>query len=222
MKLKQFCAAVGKGLLALALIPVVNFSSAANAAAESAKGPAQLFVCNNGTTASFRNITSHDKQFQLGNNLGKVAVLVDDGQDSSASCGMNVVPTRAPFSFISWYYNDGRAGTLKNVTVRYCFSKKDGTPLPTVDIQGGNGNRGGSVGNGWSVVVQDNRVFPSEVSSGNAYLDRVCFIFSGKGSPANITLGDVQVTTTQAPSYIGSLNTTLGDCSLASPCLLLQ
>lgn len=215
--IKKHLSWIGKGLLSMLLVPVLNFGSSALAA--EVNGQAQAYICKSGRNATFQPITSHDKRFQLGKRLGRIAVLVDDGSNLGGSSGFNLPLAHLPFRFINWFYNDGNSKSLKFVTVRYCFSTADGKSLGTTDVKGGSFNRGGPVGDGWSETLQDNRVFPAEVQAGNGFLDRICFIFDGNGTPANIKIGDVEFNGRFGTTIINSLNLgQVGGCDLKEKC----
>lgn len=192
------------GFLALASIVAV----AVPALADTVQG----FTCDSRGSVSFRNPTSHDKKFVI-QSIDKVAELVDAGSSGPVGIVYNVDPPQ-PFTNITWYYKQAaNSNALSGITVRYCVQAQDGTQQQSFDIAGGASNRGGSVGDGWSDTVQDTRVFPSIVKSGNAYLSKLTFIF--KNDTNNITLGKVVIN----PGSINpSLITDIGSCNLSEPC----
>lgn len=200
------------GLLATLLFSTTGFTSPALADTS-----LQGFSCDsNRATVSFQNGTSKDKKFVIPG-TGRVAVLID--ANASGPAGINYVfNPPIPFKNITWYYKEARnSNALRGITARYCFSLADGSQQTSFDVQGGDGNRGGTVGDGWSDVIQDTRAFPSIVTGGRAVISRLTFIFKDANSQNNITLGRVSINENAvSPSII----TDLGSCSLKDPCII--
>lgn len=200
------------GLLATIIVSATGFASPALADTS-----LQGFSCDtNRATVSFQNGTSKDKKFVIPG-TGRVAVLID--ANASGPAGINYVfNPPIPFRSITWYYKEARnSNALRAITARYCFSLADGSQQTSYDVQGGVGNRGSSVGDGWSDVIQDTRAFPSIVTGGNAVVSRLTFIFKDANAANNITLGRVSINENAvSPSII----TDVGSCSLQDPCII--
>jgi hypothetical protein len=174
----------------------------------------QGFQCDNRSSVALQGPTSHDKKFVIPS-INKIAVLVDAGAKEPVGINYDVNPPQ-PMRFITWYYKQAQGSrALQALTVRYCVQKADGSEQQSFDIQGGASDRGGPVGDGWSDVIQDTRVFPSIVVSGQAVLTKLTFIFKDKTKANNITLGKVVIN----PGSINpSLISDVGPCDLKEKC----
>ena len=174
----------------------------------------QGFKCDDRGSVSIQNGTSHDKKFVIPG-INKVAVLVDASAQGPVGINYEFNPP-VPMQFVTWYYKQATgSNALQGITARYCLSKTDGSEVTSVDIGGGNFNRGGNVGDGWSNTIQDTRPFPPYVYNGQGLCSKLTFIFKDKNSASNITLGRVEFNQ-KAISPI--LITDTGDCSLKEKC----
>jgi hypothetical protein len=109
---------------------------------------------------------------------------------------------------------------LQATTVRYCTTKKDGTDEKSFDIQGGQSDRGGQVGDGWSRVVQDTRsTVPNYVQNGNGVIKKLTYIFKDSETANNITLGRVEI---NQQAVAPTLITDVGPCDLKEKCTKQQ
>lgn len=199
------------GLLATVVTALSGLSSPAFADAT-----IQAFSCDSLGSVSIQNGTSHDKKFLIPG-INKIAVLVDSNTTNPVGINYAFNPP-IPFRFITWYYKEAfGSNALKGMNVRYCVSLADGSQMQSFDVAGGVNNRGGSVGDGWSDVVQDTRSFPSIVTSGNAVLSKLTFFFKDSNNQNNITLGRVSI---DQNAVSASQITDLGPCSLGDPCIV--
>ncbi|MBS1957230.1 MAG: hypothetical protein JST89_23790 [Cyanobacteria bacterium SZAS-4] len=174
----------------------------------------QGFKCDNRGSVSIQNGTSHDKKFVIPG-INKVAVLVDASAQGPVGINYEFNPP-IPMQFVTWYYKQAQgSNALKGITARYCISKTDGSDVKSVDIGGGNFDRGGNVGDGWSNTIQDTRAFPGYVYNGNAVLTKLSFIFKDKNDANNITLGRLVINGNDVSPL---LITETGDCSLKEKC----
>ena len=174
----------------------------------------QGFICDQRGSVSIQNGTSHDKKFVIPG-INKVAVLVDASAQGPVGINYEFNPP-IPMQFVTWYYKQAQgSNALKGITARYCISKTDGSDVKSVDIGGGNFDRGGNVGDGWSNTVQDTRAFPGYVYNGNAVLTKLSFIFKDKNDANNITLGRLVINGNDVSPL---LITETGDCSLKEKC----
>jgi hypothetical protein len=174
----------------------------------------QGFICDQRGAVNIQNGTSHDKKFLIPG-INKIAALTD--AQASGPVGINYVfDPPIPFRFIDWYYKQANGSdALRGITARYCVSLPDGSDLTSFDIRGGASDRGGPVGDGWSKVIQDTRVFPGVVLGGNAVIRKLTFIFKDKNNQGNITLGRVEINQAGVSPI---LNTATGPCSLKEKC----
>lgn len=174
----------------------------------------QSFICDERGSVSIQNGTSHDKKFVIPG-INKVAVLVDASAQGPVGINYEFNPP-VPMQFVTWFYKQATgSNALRGITARYCISKTDGSDVKSVDIGGGEFNRGGNVGDGWSSTVQDSRAFPNYVYNGNALCSKLTFIFKDKNNANNITLGRVEF---NQKAITPTLITATGDCSLKEKC----
>lgn len=174
----------------------------------------QGFICDQRGSVSIQNGTSHDKKFVIPG-INKVAVLVDASAQGPVGINYEFNPA-VPMQFVTWYYKQATgSNALKGITARYCISKTDGSDVKSVDIGGGNFDRGGTVGDGWSNTIQDTRAFPNYVYNGNALCSKLTFIFKDKNQANNITLGRVEF---NQKAIVPTLITETGDCDLKEKC----
>lgn len=177
----------------------------------------QGFICDERGSVVFQSPTSKDKQHVIPS-TNRIAALTDAQAQGPVGIVYNVDPPQ-PFQFISWQYKEAKnSGALQGITARYCIQNVNGGQKQSFDVAGGASDRGGNIGDGWSQVVQDTRVFPSLVTSGNAYITKLTFIFKDKKNSANnITLGKVSI----SPGNIDVTNliTEIGDCDLKEKCV---
>lgn len=194
-----------------ALSLLVALGAASPAFADTLQG----YTCDNRGNYEFVSPTSKDKHFVIPS-INKVVNLVDAEANGPVGIVYDINPPQ-PFQFIQWYYKEAaNSGALQGVTVKFCVQKQDGTGQTSYFIKGGTQDRGGSAGDGWSQVVQDNRgLVPPIVQNGKAYLTRLTFSFKDKGA-SNITLGAVKI----QPGNIDVTNLNLdnGGCSLGDKC----
>lgn len=175
----------------------------------------QGFKCDDRGSVSIQNGTSKDKRFVIPG-INKVAVLVDASAQGPVGINYEFNPP-VPLQFVTWYYKQSAdSDALKGITARYCISKTDGSDARSVDIAGGNFNRGGNVGDGWSNTIQDTRPFPPYVYNGNAVCTKLTFIFKDKNDANNITLGRLVINGNEVSPI---LITETGDCNLKEKCI---
>jgi len=176
----------------------------------------QAFTCDQQrASVTIQSGTAHDRKFLIPG-INKVAVLVDAEAQGPVGINYEFNPP-VPFQFISWFYKQATGSrALQAVTVRYCVQRTDGTDKTSYDIQGGNGDRGGPVGDGWAEVVQDNRAgVPNFVQNGDAVITKLTYIFQDNNKANNITLGRVDFNSKPVST---SQITTVGPCSLKDQC----
>lgn len=174
----------------------------------------QSFICDERGSVSVQNGTSKDKRYVIPG-INKVAVLVDANAQGPVGINYEFNPP-VPMQFVTWYYKQSTgSNALQGITARYCISKTDGSDVKSVDIGGGNFDRGGNVGDGWSNTIQDTRAFPNYVYNGNAVCSKLTFIFKDKNNANNITLGRVEF---NQQAITPTLITETGDCNLKEKC----
>ncbi|RTL41389.1 MAG: hypothetical protein EKK48_13565 [Candidatus Melainabacteria bacterium] len=174
----------------------------------------QSFLCDARGSVTIQNGTSHDKKFVIPG-INKIAVLVDASAEGPVGINYEFNPP-IPMQFVTWYYKEARgSNALRGITARYCISKTDGSDVKSVDIDGGQYDRGGQVGDGWSSTIQDTRAFPNYVYNGNAVLSKLTFIFKDKNNANNITLGRLVI---NQNAISPTLITETGPCSLKEKC----
>lgn len=174
----------------------------------------QSFVCDQRGSVSIQNGTSHDKRFLIPG-INKIAVLVDASAQGPVGINYEFDPP-IPLQFVTWYYKEAAGSrALQGITARYCLTNTKTSEQVSKDITGGDFNRGGQVGDGWSNVIQDTRAFPNFVYNGNAVVSKISFIFKDKNNSNNITLGRLEI---NQRSVSPTLITQTGDCSLKDKC----
>jgi len=162
-------------------------------------GTAQLFNCKSTGNVSFRYITSKEKQFDYGN-TNQVAVLVSNGSGGTTGVSLQL-PTQT-FNYIRWYFREARgSNALKQLKVKYCFTVKATGERVQKIVDGGVSASVSSQKDGWSVLDQNNKVFPANVVFGAATIDRIEFIFDNSIAN-NITLGKVVLDTDAVSTLI--------------------
>lgn len=177
----------------------------------------QGFICDERGSVVFQSPTSKDKQHVIPS-TNRIAALTDAQAQGPVGIVYNVDPPER-FQFITWQYKQANnSGALQGITARYCIQDANGGQKQSFDVAGGSGDRGGNIGDGWSQVVQDTRTFPSLVTSGNAYITKLTFIFKDKKNGANnITLGKVSIS--PGTIDVDNLITEIGDCNLKEKCV---
>lgn len=178
-------------------------------------GTAQLFKCQSTGNVQFRNITSKEKQFDYGN-TNKVAELVSNG--NGGTTGVNIVLPTQTFNFVRWYFREARgSNALSQINVKYCFTIKSTGEKVQAIVQGGKSASVSSQKDGWSVLDQNNKVFPGSVVFGAATIDRIEFIFDNSIAN-NITLGKVVLNNDAVSTLI--LDT--ASCEGQSDCVVVK
>ncbi len=180
----------------------------------------QGFTCDNRGNYEFDSPTSKDKHFVIPS-TNKIIKLIDAQSNGPVGIVYDVNPPEK-FQFIQWYYKQAaNSEALQAMNVKFCVQKQDGSGATSYSIRGGQQDRGGSAGDGWSEVVQDNRgLVPAIVQNGQAYLTRLVFTFKENNKANNISLGAVKI----QPGNINVTNLNLdnGGCSLGSDCSVNQ